>query len=416
MTAAMRIATLVILALVAAACSSASTGSSPAASGPATTSTIGGTSPSTQAVQYYPVWVDFPAPGQAWGLFWEQYSAQGCAMAVAQQGSPGVFATAATFGHFTCGNYMGVSEVASDGQGDVFAYGPELFVSHDAGRTFERDLQPGAILAVSAVGLSIWMLEAHCPPNASQVVSAPCPLALYTSNDGGRTFALDAHLPPAAVRAGGVSHGPGLRNNWLQRPSAGVGYVFIPPFFGSQAGVSSPNAEGVYRSADGGASWTQSSIGGCANAFDAEGSVNPQGQVMVICAGGPAAGYQAKSVFVSPSGGTEWQAHFDCLKLGCSSGTISPLNNGYLGLVAYISPTTAFAGGGRTQLLVSHDQGASWSLVPGVGYNGDTYSGAFFGSLGYVFGDDGSVSQGYIWTTTDLGASWDRVPVEVVSG
>nr|MDA8396638.1 hypothetical protein [Actinomycetota bacterium] len=152
MTAAMRIATLVILALVAAACSSASTGSSPAASGPATTSTIGGTSPSTQAVQYYPVWVDFPAPGQAWGLFWEQYSAQGCAMAVAQQGSPGVFATPATFGHFTCGNYMGVSEVASDGQGDVFAYGPELFVSHDAGRTFERDLQPGAILAVSAVG------------------------------------------------------------------------------------------------------------------------------------------------------------------------------------------------------------------------------------------------------------------------
>ena len=409
-----RLVFLVVSSLIIAGC--ASTSGSSATTGvtlPAAT-TIAPTSPSTQAVHYYPVWVDFPAPGQAWGLFWEQYSAQGCAMAVAQQGSPGVFASPATFGHFACGNYMGVSEVAIDGRGDVFAYGPELFVSHDGGRTFARDLQPGAILAVSAVGPSIWMLEAHCPANAAQAVSMPCPLALFTSNDGGRTFAQDAHLPRAAVRAGDVSHGPGLRSNWLQRPSAGVGYVFVPPFFGSQAGASSPNAESVYRSADGGVSWTQSSIGGCANAFVAEGSVNPQGQVMVICSGQPAAGYQAKSVFVSPSGGTAWQPRFGCMKLGCSS-VNSPLNSGYLGLVAFISPTTAFSGGGRSQLLVSRDGGVSWHPVPGVASNGgDTYSGAFFGSVGYIFGDEGSVSQGYIWTTTDAGVSWSRVPVEVV--
>ncbi len=416
MAAALRIATLLILALVAAACSSASTGSSPAASGPATTSTTGGTSSSTQAVQYFPIWVDFPGPGQAWGLFWEQYSAQGCAMAVAGQGLPGVFVLPSAFGNFTCGNKMPVDEVVGDGLGDVFAYGPGLFVSHDSGKTFTRDAQPGTVLAISAIGRSVWLLEAVCPAGAGQSTTAvPCPLELFTSGDGGKTFARDSGLPAALVPAGSVSQGSGLANNWLQRASAQVAYIFVPPFRDAQPGSAATNAEVVYRSSDGGKSWTRSSIGGCANAMYADGSVNPQGQAMVVCAAQPGAGFQPKAAFVSPDGGATWKTGFNCLSLS-STCMNEPLNNGYLGLVAFVSPTTAFAGGGRSQLLVSHDQGASWSPVPGVGYGGDTYSGAFFGSRGYIFGDNGSVSQGYIWTTTDLGASWGRVPVKVAQG
>lgn len=401
------------LALVAAACSFTPGGSSSGGGAKAATTTIATTSPAQPAAPYYPVWVDFPAPGRAWGLFWEQYSAQGCAMLVARQASPGVFVAPATFGHFLCGHNMGVADVVSDGQGDVFAYGPELFVSHNAGKSFTPDPQAGSVLAVSTVGGSIWMLEALCPAAAKQSAVAACPLKLFISNDGGRTFGVDSHLPPAVVRSGSVLQGPGLRATWLQRPSAKVGYVFVPPLFGAALGAPAPNQESVYRSRDGGASWTQSSIGGCANAFYAVASVNPQGQAMVICAGQPSAGFQPKSVFVNSSDGLQWVTRADCLGVTspCAS---TQLNNGYLGMVAFISPTTAFAGGGRSPLLVSHDGGASWQLVPGVGSNGgDTYSAAFFGSRGYVFGDQGSVSQSYIWTTTDSGAVWDRTAVRI---
>ena len=408
-----RVALLLLLALVAAACSSTpATSSSGGGAEPAAT-TVATTQSAPQAVQYFPIWVDFPAPGQAWGLFWEQYSAQGCAMVVAHQGSPGVFVSPATFGHFVCGNSMAVAEVVSDGRGDVLAYGPELYISHDAGKSFTRVPQPGGVLALSAVGSSIWMLEALCPSSAAQSAAVLCPLGLFTSNDGGRSFAVDSHLPAIEVGSGSVlMQGAGLHPNWLQRPSAGVGYVFVPPLGGATPGAPARTGESVYRSADGGASWTRSSIAGCAAGMYGDASVNPQGQAMVICGGQPSAGYQPKSVFVSPGDGLQWEARFDCLGLGSSCGS-ARLNNGYLGLVAYISPTTAFAGGGRSQLLVSHDGGVSWQLVPGVGYNGDTYSAAFFGSLGYVFGDDGSVSQGYIWTTTDSGVQWNRTAVRI---
>ena len=339
-------------------------------------------------------------------------------MAVAGQGKPGVFVLPAVFGNFTCGSNMPVDEVVGDGLGDVFAYGPGLFVSHDAGKTFTSVAQPGAVLAVSAVGSSVWMLEAVCPAGAGQSVTAvPCPLELFTSSDGGKTFAKDSHLPAAVVAAGTFLHGSGLGNNWLQRTDANAAYIFVPPFRAAPAGVGASNAEVVYRSNDGGASWMQSSIGGCANAFYAQGSVSPQGQVMVVCADQPSAGYQPKSVFVSPDGGAHWQARFSCPQLGASSSCASaPLNNGYLGLAEYVSPTTAFVGGGRSSLLVSNDAGASWQPVPGVAANGgDTYTGAFFGQLGYVFGDQGSVAQGYIWTTTDSGVTWSTTPVRIAS-
>ncbi|MDA8208402.1 MAG: hypothetical protein M0Z92_05320, partial [Actinomycetota bacterium] len=207
----MRLTMLLVLTLVAAACSSSPPASGSAGAVKSTTSTIAASSSSAKGIRYFPIWVDFPGPGQAWGLFWEKYSTQGCAMAVAGQGKPGVFVLPAVFGNFTCGSNMPVDEVVGDGLGDVFAYGPGLFVSHDAGKTFTSVAQPGAVLAVSAVGSSVWMLEAVCPAGAGQSVTAvPCPLELFTSSDGGKTFAKDSHLPAAVVAAGTFLHGSGL--------------------------------------------------------------------------------------------------------------------------------------------------------------------------------------------------------------
>ena len=78
----------------------------------------------------------------------------------------------ATFGplvpvtSWTCANNAPVHDMAFDDHGDGFLYDPDLMATHDAGKTWMQSTQPGAVLSVEALGLSVWMVESSVRPRA----------------------------------------------------------------------------------------------------------------------------------------------------------------------------------------------------------------------------------------------------------
>src|ERR1700691_1880473 len=77
------------------------------------------------------------------------------------------------------------SLLANDGDGDLFLYGPRLFVSHDNGTTWSSSPQSGTVLDVAALGNSVWMVLSACT-HAESVAHSPCPVHLRESSNGGR--------------------------------------------------------------------------------------------------------------------------------------------------------------------------------------------------------------------------------------
>lgn len=88
----------------------------------------------------------------------------------------------------------------------------------------------------------------------------------------------------------------------------------------------------------------------------------------------------------------------------------APLDQGYLGGITAVSPTTVFLAGDRTALEVSRDGGARWQIIrPLIGDSGSsTQPPVFYGSARGVvlqpFAYYGNKST--LWKTVDGGAHW----------
>lgn len=317
---------------------------------------------------------------------------------------------------WNCADNASVRSLAFDDHGDGFLYGPDLMVTHDGGKTWAQNTQPGAVLAVEALGLSIWMVESGCP---SASTAATCPLRLLESTDGGRTWSSSSAAPPNAVGSPYLGQGA-AGQTWLVRISKSSAYLLSNPVTNSQ-GLA--NNAPLSFTKDGGASWSSRSIRCGIYALSVVLSAAPDGTLLAVCASGPEAGSQAKSALRSLDGGISWTVQSSCPFTGSGSspscGT-EPLNSGYLAGIDALSADTVFLFGGRSSLLVSHDGGAHWQAVqPLIGdTSGGTQQAIFFNkSDGVVLGEDGSNNDIWtIWHTTDGGEYWNAVvPTSVTS-
>ena len=286
-------------------------------------------------------------------------------------------------------------QLASDNQGDVFAYGDGLLASHDGGRSWSSVREPGKVVAVSAEGRSVWLLSQSCAAGRS---SPPvhCRIRLMVSADGGRAW-----RPSAAQPARSKFTMDSLRfaepfqgQNWLVRTGRITGYVLLPPPEGP--GHPAAPAPLLYTS-DGGRSWTRYSIP-CAGM--------PGGAV------GP---HQVKTVSVSANGGRTWTTHRPC-PLDINKGLNCQLEWGYLGDIAAPSPGTIFMAGTALSLEVTRDGGRVWHFVqpPPGGRHTDTSEVQFFSaSDGFLLGLDHNDNETpALWHTTDGGQNWqETIPV-----
>jgi photosystem II stability/assembly factor-like uncharacterized protein len=395
---------LVVLALVAAACSSGPAKPKSATKHGGTTNTTvklvpvrKGSKPTLPPVTAPSLTLTdaaFLSPTSGYGLFTAD-SGVTCSVYVGSTSNSGAtFAHLAAAGSSSCLSGYGATHLTADGQGDLFAYGPNLYVSHNNGSSWTTDKQPGNVLTVSAVGKSVWMAESIC----STPTAATCSLHLESSSDGGSSWQ-DLTLPSRLS----VENIPDMPVAVLVRTGALTGYVGV-------ADPASTTTTPLYYTSNGGSSWVNRTIG-CGGQTVAM-SAAPDGTLLAVCGAAPVTGNQAKSSVISTDGGENWTTQFIC------SGKQTPLPpcalsfffNGYLGSIVAVSASTAFMVGVRTALEETTDGGKSWAPVtpPLVGSTDGTWRVTFCNATdGIVVGNSVTAPPApTIWSTSNGGTTW----------
>lgn len=395
---------VVLLTLGIAACAA-----TPPQSGTHSSATVGVTSEATP--QYGAARLTSVAmisPRRGYGLF--EVAAGSRCQALSGQTSDGgaQFESASPITSWNCSGYAAVGSVATDDQGAVFAYGPQLFISWDGGSSWRREPQPGTVLAVSPVGRSVWLLLATCPQPGT--ANPSCRLRLLMSGNAGRSWH-PSPVEPARATSGlfGIGLGATAGQTWLLRTGQSAGYVFSFPV-GNPAGK--PDKAPLWYTANGGHSWSPHLVPCGFDALADAVAVAPGHVLAAVCAGQPGAGNQGKSVAISTDGGRSWHLTVVCSFLRpCHAGA---LTGGYLGQIAALSARKLFLAGDRSSLAVTTDGGRYWqNVLPLIGDgSAGTYEIVFFGpAAGLVVGAGGN-TNGYvtIWHTANGGRTWHKVP------
>jgi photosystem II stability/assembly factor-like uncharacterized protein len=241
--------------------------------------------------------------------------------------------------------------------------------------------------------------------------SVLCPLELFESSDGGRTW-VSTPVPAAAVLNSGLPSEAALGQIWLARISLSSAYLVSDPATNE---LGSPDDVPIWYTDDGGTSWTSRAFSCAMNAQSAVLGAAPDGTLLGVCASEPGAGSQGKSVARSTDGGVTWTTESVCPiasspKVPVCAG--AALTNGYLGGLDVVSAQQAYLVGSRANLLVTKDGGATWQPVdpPTAGTAGGTSQVIFFNALdGVVLGDDDNNEIPTIWRTSDGGQQWTPV-------
>lgn len=379
-----------------------------ATSSSSTPTTVVTTTPSPAQVTTTLERIAFFNPSDGYGLF-ERRSADGlgCTWVIAKTTDGGAsFAQLGTVDSWSCADNPDASFLAFDDHGDGFVYGPTLLVTHDGGLSWMSEAQPGTVTAVAALGYSVWMVEGVCPPGVPAPGSA-CPLRLFESSDGGRTWAPSpSEIPGATVSTGALTLEPAQGQSWLVRVNQLSAYVLSSP---TPTQDGSPDAVPLWRTNDGGISWVSEQVPCGVDALSAMLDRAPDGSLVTICAGQPSAGSQPKSMAVCSDGGSSWSVKSQCSASQCTS---SPLLSGYLGSVAATSSSAVFVTGVRAPLVITHDGGASWDADPSMGDVDGSPAQVFFfdATHGVVLGrQNTATSPVAIWHTADGGASWSML-------
>jgi len=287
-----------------------------------------------------------------------------------------------------------------------------LWVTSDGGRTWRRAGLGPVVSDVSAIGPDVWAVVGTCPIRPTAGPS--CPVVLEVSTDDGQTWASTGAAPPLSENAEVTVSDENIE---LARITRARAYVLA---FASRAG--SPDTSGsLTYTADGGQTWS-SRPDPCPSYFDFGEQVAASGtdDLWLVCASQASAGSQAKALYRSSDGGSQWSlvASADAsvltggTVLGVGGGLpvggyVTPYSLGHENL-AVLTPTDAWLFPDRSGVYETTDGGRTWAVVAGLSKAGWVDGGT--GNVVFADATHGWVCETGtgLWRTTD-GKNWQRL-------
>ena len=303
----------------------------------------------------------------------------------------------------------GVSQVRFLRTSDGWAFGPQLWATHDGGQTWTPIPTHGLrVTALETRGHQVFAVWARCTGTGPDFASHCTSFTVYSSPAGSDSWApTGATLTVGAGAAGGAASllltgttayllGPG--GNLLAGPLTGASLQLVHHAAATPGGTATPTG-------------TATPSGGPAAMPCAAGPALPDGQpsrallaagasaggLDLLCTGPSAGGQQSKIVYASSDSGQTWRRAGQAPAAGTAF-FLSGSPSGTLVLATSLG------------IEVSTDGGASWSAASGaLPPGGFVYAGMTTDAQGVAVPADRS--QHAVWFTYDGGSTWQRSPV-----
>jgi photosystem II stability/assembly factor-like uncharacterized protein len=290
----------------------------------------------------------------------------------------------------------GVSQVRFLTLSDGWAFGPQLWATHDGGQTWTPIPTHGLrVTALETRGQRVFAVWARCTGTGQDFASHCTGFTGYSSPAGSDSWAPAAGMvtvgPGPAGSAGSLlltgttAYLLGPARNLLAGPLAGTGLQPVQPATGTPGGPTTPPCAAGPAQPDGQPSRALLAAGASAGGLD------------LLCTGPTAGGQQSKTVYASPDGGQTWRRAGQAPAAGTAF-FLSGSPSGTLVLATSLG------------IEVSADGGISWSAASGaVPPGGFVYAGMTTDAQGVAVPAD--PSQHAVWFTYDGGRTWQPSPV-----
>jgi hypothetical protein len=294
----------------------------------------------------------------------------------------------------------GVSQIRSLDGVNGWAFGPQLYATHDGGQAWRRIATHGMrVVDLETVGRRAFAVWASCTGSGPDFAGNCTSFSLYSSPAG-----LDAWAPVrgvtglTSVRAAGTT------------PHASAVQLTLT---GSRGYLLSPGGYVISGPVDRGAGWHGLNTGnaGCGVSGPAQPDGLPTTTMLAatvtgtglveMCMGPAPGGRQGKTVLYSPDGGASWQTAGDAPSAGTATSlAVSPTGQVLIATTHGIDVSANAVGGGPLRWRAA--RGAS---APG----GYTFVGMTTAIQGVAVPADTSLHA--VWFTSDGGRHWQESPV-----
>ncbi len=291
----------------------------------------------------------------------------------------------------------GVSEVRFYNTSDGWAFGPQLWATHDGGQSWTRvDTLGLRVTALETAGQRVFAVWAQCSGGGPDFAADCTSSALYSASPGSDQW--------SAVPGAGTGYSlSGTANSSALVVTAARGYLLTPD--GTLLSGPSGSA-GAWQPVAGTGTGTASPAPAPCRPGAPQASGQPSGALLaattssglvLVCTSPATGATQAKQVYTSADDGLQWQ------KAGAApaAGTATSVAGTPVGTI--VLATTA-------GLELSADGGATWTAAQGaLPPGGFSYVGMTGSRQGVAVPAD--TAQHAVWFTFDGGQNWRASPI-----
>jgi hypothetical protein len=273
-----------------------------------------------------------------------------------------------------------------------WAFGPELWVTHDAGNNWHPVSTGGRrVTGLEAVGDRAYALFASCSGASGAGFAAGCgSYTLMTSAAGGGTWT-PVGAATSGLTAGSSAGGSGASAMLALTGSAG--YLVAP--------------DGTLYTGPIGGSWHRAGTLPCAPGGSPQASGLPSGALLALQDSTHLALACRTAVYTSGDGGTNWVAR--AVPPAGTPTSLAATVSGTLVLATTQGINVLPADGSHWTPASAGPSGTGGAPSPGLPQGGFSYVGMTTATHGVAMPADSSLHE--IWLTTDGGATWTPSPV-----